>query len=103
MLEQIAEEGRLDTMAAVERMDGFPKVLDVTDEGPWVCKFSSVLQEALASAPPAALDRWAAEWITAEEMQGVTLQVATDLLKNLSRLARDATSSGQRLYLWMSL
>jgi hypothetical protein len=103
MLEQIATGERLDPMAAVARIDNFPQVLEVTPEGPWVFRLSRALQDALADAPTGALDRWAAEWITAEELEGMELEDCVDLLEELSGLAKEASSKGQNLYVWSSL
>ena len=47
ILEQTATGERLKPMAAVERMDYFPQVREVTPDGPWVFRMSPSLQDAL--------------------------------------------------------
>jgi hypothetical protein len=79
-------------------------ISDPQSETVWVCRLSETLTGALADASPDLLREVAEPWSRTEELAGWRDhgELAMDL-GALAGLARQARTSGGRLYCWMSL
>ncbi|MEV7597249.1 hypothetical protein AB0O91_07620 [Kitasatospora sp. NPDC089797] len=71
----------------------------------FVVSISDTLAEALATASPDDLVRFAEPWSKTDEIRQLRLgvEVTLDLLEALAGLARRAHASGLRLYCWWAL
>ncbi|MFC9436552.1 hypothetical protein [Nocardia sp. NPDC057030] len=74
-------------------------------ESAFIVSVSDTLQEALAEAEHSALAGVAAEWANTEELRddGVTADIALEVLVLLSGLASRARSKNFRLFCWWAL
>ncbi|MEU5402248.1 hypothetical protein ABZ348_23465 [Streptomyces sp. NPDC005963] len=82
------------------------KLLSSPDaESAFIVSVSDTVQEALATATPAALIEAAGPWSETDELQtsGMDAEAALEVLVLLSALAGRAGSTGHRMYCWWAL
>ncbi|MFE5945540.1 hypothetical protein [Streptomyces sp. NPDC056480] len=78
---------------------------DPEDGPPFVVGLTDTLIDALATASPDDLVRFAEPWSRTDELRqiGIGAEGAADVLEALAGLARRARASGRRLYCWWAL
>ncbi|MEU6705631.1 hypothetical protein [Streptomyces wuyuanensis] len=79
------------------------KLLSAPDDGPpFVVSLTDTLIEALSTASPDDIVRFAEPWSTTDELRqiGISVEATADVLEALAGLAPRARASDQRLYCW---
>lgn len=73
-------------------------------DGPWVNSIGNGIRDTLADIAESDFERLATNWATAEEFGGMaSTEGCAAVIADLVWLAREAVSSKQRLFCWISL
>jgi hypothetical protein len=79
---------------------------DTDYHGPWVVSIGESARDALAEIPEDRMPELAQRWSGIEELtpfSDVTPELMLEFLRQFVRLARNARTSGDTIYCWMSL
>jgi hypothetical protein len=69
----------------------------------WLCRFQAPLVDLLSQLTDANIDKYAVAWAQTEELSGSTAADLRPIIVDLRRLAIDAKTSGNQMFLWGSL
>ena len=87
------------------KLKHFPKFVDLSEEGPWILRFSTALEQFLIGLDEKQIATWGERWSQIEEfkLDRFTSSDVTDVLRALVRVARQARESKKPIFIWMSL
>lgn len=78
-------------------------VREMPDDGLWVIRFTTELQQRLASLPADKIQEIAEFWADTDDDEMLDLDELTTTLLEMSGLAKEALNKGTPIFLWLSL
>jgi hypothetical protein len=87
------------------KLKSFPRVADLSDEGPWILRFAPALEEFFAALDEPQIVAWGERWAQIKEFKLDRFKSSDviEVVRILVRVSRDARGAKKPLFLWMAL
>lgn len=87
------------------KLKSFPHIADLSEEGPWILRFSPTLEQFLSDLDEKQIVSWGERWAQIEEfkLDRFSRSDVEEVVRMLARVSREARDSKKPLFLWMAL